>query len=135
MMPASRTNRARTLSSASPLRSISALIRRHCRSVSTKLGWMQLTCTPSSLPRWARALLKAAQAALTELPLVKAASGLRPLVPPLVMAAPRLEQRPGRARQPHMGEELQRKALLPVGVGEFEKLAAFGGARVLDEHV
>src|SRR5262245_28018316 len=89
MMPASRTNRARTLSSPSPLRSISALMRRHCRSVSTKLGWMQLTCTPSSLPRWASAFEKAAQAALTELPMVKAASGLRPLVPPIVMSEPR----------------------------------------------
>jgi len=34
-------------------------------------------------------LLKAAQAALTELPMVKAASGLRPLVPPMVMSEPR----------------------------------------------
>src|SRR5215510_11869792 len=123
MMPASRTNRARTFSSLSPLRSVSALMRRHWRSVSTKLGWMQLTCTPSSLPRWARAFEKAAHAALTELPMVKAASGLRPLVPPMVMS------------EPHMGKELEREALLPVGVGEIEEVAALGGAGIAHEHV
>src|SRR5262249_39660133 len=50
-------------------------------------------------------------------------------------AAPPLEQRPGCARKPHVGEELQRKAILPVGVGELEEIAALGGAGIVDEDV
>ena len=49
---------------------------------------MQLTRTPSSLPRSARHLVNAATAALTELPMVKRFSGLRPLVPPIATSAP-----------------------------------------------
>ena len=85
----------------------------------------------------ARHLVKAATAALTELPMVNSASGLRPLVPPMETNEPRcvLQQRPGRARQPHVGEELQRVAVLPVGVGELEEAAALGGAGVVDQDV
>ena len=60
---------------ASPVAATSARMRFHCRSVSTRLGWMQLTCTPSVLPMSARHLVKAATAALTELPMVNSASG------------------------------------------------------------
>src|SRR5205807_9848869 len=42
--------------------------------------------------------------------------------------APRLQQRPGGAGEPHMGEEFQRVAILPVGVGQSQKIAALGGA-------
>jgi hypothetical protein len=89
------------------------------------------------LPRCAICLLKAAQAALTELPMVKAASRLAPAAPSDgdERAAPRLEERPGCAREPHMGEELERIAVLPVGVGELEEIAALGGAGVVDQHV
>ena len=66
---------------------------------------MVLTCTPSVLPRSASALAKAAQAALTELPMVKAAIGMRPLVPPMVTTEPLdAQQRPGGAGQAHMGK-------------------------------
>src|SRR5262245_20045178 len=50
-------------------------------------------------------------------------------------AAALLEQRPGCAREPHMGEEFQRVALLPIGVGEREEIAAPGGAGIVDEDV
>src|SRR6516164_3728343 len=84
----SRNNCSRIFCSVAPVRSISALIRRRVRSVSTMLGWMQFTRTPSVLPRSARHLLKAATAALTELPMVNSAVGLRPPVPPIEMSAP-----------------------------------------------
>ena len=68
---------------------------------------MQLTRTPSSLPRSARHLVKAATAALTELPMVKlfvrlasAGSGDRDQ-----RAVALLEERPRGARKPHMREE------------------------------
>jgi hypothetical protein len=81
-------------------------------------------------------LLKAAQAALTELPMVKRASGLRPLVPPMATSEPRrFQQRPGGAGEPHMGEEFERKAVLPVGIAERRELAALGRARIVDENV
>src|ERR1700732_4209649 len=94
---------------------------------------MQLTCTPSSLPRSARHLVKAATAALTELPMVKCFSGLRPLVPPIAISAPRRSLSSG--REPHMGEEFQRVAFLPVGIGEREEVAAPGGAGIVHENV
>src|SRR5262249_53547965 len=50
-------------------------------------------------------------------------------------AAARLQQRPGRAREPHMGEKFKRVAVLPVGVGELEEIAALGGAGIVDEHI
>ena len=34
-----------------------------------------------------------------------------------------------------MGEEFEREALLPVGVGEREEVAALGGAGIVDENV
>ena len=69
--------------------------------------------------------------------MVKSAIGLRPLVPPMATSEPfRLpQQRPGGAGEPHMGEEFQRIAFLPVGVGEFEKIAALGGAGIVDQNV
>ena len=46
-------------------------------------------------------------------PMVKAAIGMRPLVPPIVTTEPldSRKQRPGSAREPHMGEEFERVAL------------------------
>jgi hypothetical protein len=58
---------------------------------------MVLTCTPSVLPMSASALAKAAQAAFTELPMVKAAIGRRPLVPPIVTTAPPVSLSSGQA--------------------------------------
>jgi hypothetical protein len=49
--------------------------------------------------------------------------------------APLLQQRPGGAGEPHMGEEFQRVTVFPIGVGEGEKIAALDGARVVDENV
>ena len=82
-------------------------------------------------------LEKAATAALTELPMVNSSVGLRPPVPPMAIdrAAPLLEQRPGGAGEPHMGEEFQRVAVFPIGVGEIEEIAALGGAGIVDENV
>ena len=34
-----------------------------------------------------------------------------------------------------MAEELQRVAILPIGVGQLEKIAALGGAGIVDEDV
>src|SRR5262249_16114776 len=50
-------------------------------------------------------------------------------------AAALLEQRPGRAREPHVGEELQRKPVLPVGFAELAEIAALGGASIVNEDV
>ena len=50
-------------------------------------------------------------------------------------AAAGLEQRPRRAAEPDLGEELQREARLPVGVGQLEEIAAPGGAGVVDQDV
>src|SRR5262249_36448598 len=38
-------------------------------------------------------------------------------------------------REPHMGEEFERVAVLPVGVGELEEIPALGGAGIIDEHI
>ena len=46
-----------------------------------------------------------------------------------------LQQRPGGARQPHMGEELERVAVGPVLVGECEEIAALGGTGIVDQNV
>src|SRR6516162_6594736 len=97
VMPVSRQNCSRIFASGAPLRSTSARMRRHCRSVSTRLGCTQLTRTPSVLPRSARHLVKAATAALTELPMVKRCSGLRPLVPPIATSEPRRSLSSGQA--------------------------------------
>ena len=69
--------------------------------------------------------------------MVNAFSGFLPLVPPIATSEPRtlLQQRPGRAREPHMGEEFQRIAVLPVGVGQREEIAALGGAGIVDQNV
>ena len=37
--------------------------------------------------------------------------------------------------EPHMGEEFQRIAFGPVGVGEREEVAALGGAGIVDQDV
>ena len=34
-----------------------------------------------------------------------------------------------------MGEEFQRVAVLPIGVGEIEEIAALGGAGIVDENI
>ena len=75
--------------------------------------------------------MKAATAALTELPMVNSASGFRPLVPPMLTSEPRRALSSGQAcaREPHVGEELQRIAVLPVGVGQFEEAAALASRR------
>ncbi len=62
--------------------------RRHSRSVSTRPGLIELTCTPSVLPMSAIALVKATQAALTELPMVNGASGSLPPMPAMVTSEP-----------------------------------------------
>ena len=69
--------------------------------------------------------------------MVKPAVGTRPLVPPMLTSEPLalLQQRPGGAREPHMGEELERIAVRPVGVGEGEEIAALGGAGIVDQDV
>ncbi len=46
-----------------------------------------------------------------------------------------LEQRPGGAGKPHMAEEFQRIAVFPIGVGEFEEIAALGGAGIVDQNI
>src|SRR4029453_4938434 len=136
MIPASRPNCARIFASGSPVSPPSARMRRHCRSVSTREGWMQLTRTPSSLPRSAKHLVKAATAALTELPMVKRFSGLRPLVPAIATSAPRRSFNSGQAaRESHMREEFQRIAVCPIGVGQFEEVAPLGCAGIVDEDV
>ena len=47
----------------------------------------------------------------------------------------RLQKRPGGAGQTHMGEEFQRIAVFPVGVGKLEEVAALGGAGIVDQNV
>ena len=47
----------------------------------------------------------------------------------------RLEQRPRRAAEPHLGEEFQVEARIPIGVGEREEIAAPVGAGVVDQDV
>ena len=74
--------------------------------------------------------MKAATAALTELPMVNRSSGFRPLVPPAL-----LQERPGRAREPHMGEKFQRVAVLPIGIGQRQEIAALGRAGIVDQNV
>src|ERR1019366_10468368 len=49
--------------------------------------------------------------------------------------APLLQRGPARAREPHMGEELERKSILPVGVAEREEVAALGRAGIVDQDV
>ena len=71
--------------------------RRHSRSVSTRPGLIELTCTPSALPMSAIALVKATQAALTELPMVKGASGSLPPMPAIVTSEPRCALSSGQA--------------------------------------
>ncbi len=46
-----------------------------------------------------------------------------------------LEQRPRRAAEPHLGEELQFEARGPVGVGEREEIAAAVGAGIVDQDI
>ena len=46
-----------------------------------------------------------------------------------------LEERPGRAREAHMREELEGVTVFPVGVGQGEEIAALGSAGVVDEDV
>ena len=46
-----------------------------------------------------------------------------------------LQQRPGRAREPHMREEFESIAVCPIGVGQFEKVATLGRAGIVDEDV
>src|SRR5262245_31031169 len=50
-------------------------------------------------------------------------------------AAALLEQRPSRAREPHVGEKFQCVAFLPIGIGQLEKIAALGRAGIVDEDV
>src|SRR3954468_11894552 len=47
----------------------------------------------------------------------------------------RFQERPGLAGEPDVGEEFQRKAVGPFGVGQLEEVAALGGAGVVDEDV
>src|SRR5205814_218406 len=47
----------------------------------------------------------------------------------------RLQQRPGLTGEPHMGEEFERKAVGPFGIGQLEEVAALGGAGVVDQDV
>jgi hypothetical protein len=46
-----------------------------------------------------------------------------------------LEQRPERARQPHVGVELERKAVFPGRIVELEEIAALGRAGIVDQDV
>ena len=71
--------------------------RRHSRSVSTRPGLIELTCTPSVLPMSAIALVKATQAALTELPMVNGASGSLAPMPAMVTSEPRCALSSGQA--------------------------------------
>ena len=82
-------------------------------------------------------LVKAATAALTEAADGELGSRLAPAgaADGDERAAPLLEQRPGGAREPHMGEEFQRVAVLPIGVGELEEIAALGGAGIVDQNI
>ena len=50
-------------------------------------------------------------------------------------AAACLEQRPGLACEPHVAEEFQRVAVLPIGIGQLEEAAAPGGPGVVDQDV
>src|SRR5689334_5878685 len=49
--------------------------------------------------------------------------------------APLLEQRPGGAGEPDMGEEFQRVTVFPIGVGETQEIAALGGAGIVDQNI
>src|SRR5262249_52651864 len=50
-------------------------------------------------------------------------------------AAARLEQRPSRARQPHMREELHAIAVAPIVISEREEVPALGPAGIVHEDV
>jgi hypothetical protein len=56
-----------------------------------------VTWTSSVLPRSASALAKAAQAAFTDEPMAKAATGIRPLVPPMATREPLVSRSSGQA--------------------------------------
>ena len=50
-------------------------------------------------------------------------------------ALARLEQRPGRAREADVGEELEGEAVLPIALGKREQIPALGGTGVVDENI
>jgi hypothetical protein len=50
-------------------------------------------------------------------------------------AAALLQERPGRAREPHMGEKFQRVAVFPIGVGQRQEIAALGRTGIVDQNV
>ena len=98
---------------------------------------MVLTCTPSCLPRSASALVNAAHAALTELPIVKLAWGLRPLVPAIVMREPwrSFKRWPCRSGKPNMGEEFQSKTVLPVGIAQCREVPTPRCTGIVDQNI
>ncbi len=111
--------------------------RRHSRSVSTRPGLMELTCTPSVLPMSAIALVKATQAAFTELPMVNGASGSLPPMPAMVTSEPCCAFSIGQASRVSRtwAKNFSAKPSCPFGVGQLEEVAALGGAGVVDQDV
>ena len=81
--------------------------------------------------------MKRGTAAFTELPMVNSAVGLRAAgaADRNQRTVPFFQKRPGGARQPHMGEEFQRIAVFPIGVGKVEEIAALGGAGIVDQNI
>jgi len=72
----------------------------------------------------------------------RAADGESPLRPSPAGSADRdqraaalLQKRPGRAREPHMGEKFQRITIFPIGIGQRQEIAALGGAGIVDQNV
>ena len=98
---------------------------------------MQLTCTPSCLPMSAKRLAEGRAggidgAADREARMRLASAGARDRDQG---TAALLQERPGGAGEPHMGEELERKSVLPIGIAEREEVAALGRARIVDQDV
>src|SRR6185437_8367804 len=88
VMFCSLTMRAITASVEMPCCFAATSIRAICRSVRTGPGLTALTCTPSTMPSSAIALVKDRHAALTEPPMVKCAPGVRPPAPMMLTMEP-----------------------------------------------
>src|SRR5262245_2904534 len=50
-------------------------------------------------------------------------------------AAALLQERPGRAREPHMGEKFKRVAAFPIGIRQHQEIAALGRTSIVDQNV
>ena len=81
--------------------------------------------------------MRESSAALTDPPMVNCAPGVRPPAPEMNTTDPDsgFQVRPRGARQPNRSEVLQREAIGEIVVGQFQELAALGGAGIVHDDV